>query len=101
MILRSPAEDENGGISLHHIGIGISFPLDGERQDTGVRERDKSHQLPLSFPSRGRNSAPSPVALFISQPMSRVPTHFEGAYEGHDGLKCHRFQLRALCDLPR
>ena len=55
----------------HHIGIGISFPLDGERQDTGVRERDKSHQLPLSFPSRGRNSGPSPVALFIRQPMSR------------------------------
>ena len=75
MILRSPTEDENGGISLHR--IWTPFPLMGKGRDRGAPEPIKPITPTFVLPRRGEGIRALPqVGFFISQSLAQPQTQF-------------------------
>ena len=75
MILRSPTEDEDGGISLHR--IWTPFPLMGKGRDRGAPEPIKPITPTFVLPRRGEGQrALPPVGFFISRPLAQPQTQF-------------------------
>jgi hypothetical protein len=73
MILRSPAGDKNGDISLHL--TWTPFPLDGESRDRGAREPIKPITPTFVLPRQGEGiRALPPVGSFISRPVAQPQT---------------------------
>jgi hypothetical protein len=74
MILRSPAEDENGGLSLHP--TWTPFPLMGKAGIGVLGNRSNQSPLPLSFPVKGQEGirALPPVGFLDKSAISAPPT---------------------------